>query len=165
MQATQLLGREDPLEKETQPTPVFLPGNRRTEEPGGYSPWGHKRVRYNLEIQQQQIGKASPCILTVGDSDNSLATICPLVLLSEQCGSRGHLLSSHDLGLRSLKPLLLLQREGLGKIKRSRSNFSYSIGSFKILSCQCLPESQTTILLPSVLGLSCHSWATMGQTC
>ena len=37
------LGREDPLEKKWQPTPVLLPGEshggRRLV---GYSPWGHK---------------------------------------------------------------------------------------------------------------------------
>ena len=39
----QCLGWEDPLEKEMQPTPVFLPGEshgRRTLV--GYSPWGRK---------------------------------------------------------------------------------------------------------------------------
>ena len=38
------LGREDPLEKEMQPTPVLLPGKphgRRSLV--GYSPWGHKQ--------------------------------------------------------------------------------------------------------------------------
>ena len=39
------LGWEDPLEKEMQPTPVFLPresyGQRRLE---GYSLWGHKET-------------------------------------------------------------------------------------------------------------------------
>ena len=25
-----------------------------TEEPAGYSPWGHKRVRHNLVTEQQQ---------------------------------------------------------------------------------------------------------------
>ena len=44
MQETRVrsLGQEDPLEKEMQPTPVFLPGEshgwRRLV---GYSPWGH----------------------------------------------------------------------------------------------------------------------------
>ena len=33
----QSLGQEDPLEKEMQSTPVFLPG----ESLVGYSPWGH----------------------------------------------------------------------------------------------------------------------------
>ena len=52
MKETQVgsLGREDPLEEEWQPTPVFLPG-----EPHGYrnllgySAWGHKEldVTYN----------------------------------------------------------------------------------------------------------------------
>ena len=78
-----------------------------------------------FRTQQQQRGKTSPCILTVGDSDNSIATICPLILLSEQCRSRGHLLSSHDLGETQVsKALLLLQRKGLGKTKRSRGGSS-----------------------------------------
>ena len=39
------LGREDPLEKEMQPTPVFLPGKphgRRNLV--GYRPWGRKEL-------------------------------------------------------------------------------------------------------------------------
>ena len=37
MQETQVqsLGREDPLEKDMQPTPVFLPGKSHGEKPGG----------------------------------------------------------------------------------------------------------------------------------
>ena len=49
MQKTQVqsLGREDPLEKEWQPTPVFLPGESRGQRSlVGYSPWGHS-VGYN----------------------------------------------------------------------------------------------------------------------
>ena len=38
----QSLGREDPLEEETQPTPVFLPGESQGQRSlEGYSPWGH----------------------------------------------------------------------------------------------------------------------------
>ena len=53
------LGREDPLEKEMQPTPVFLPGKphgRRTLV--GYSPWGLKesntteRLHFHFQIIQ-----------------------------------------------------------------------------------------------------------------
>ena len=34
---------EDPLEKEMQPTPVFLPGESHGQRSlVGYSPWGHK---------------------------------------------------------------------------------------------------------------------------
>ena len=41
----QTLGREDPLEREWQPTPVFLPGKfRRQRSLSGYSPWGHKEL-------------------------------------------------------------------------------------------------------------------------
>ena len=37
------LGREDPLEKEWQPTPAFLPGESHGQRSqAGYSPWGHK---------------------------------------------------------------------------------------------------------------------------
>ena len=37
------LGREDPLEKEGQPAPVFLPGESHGQRSlVGYSPWGRK---------------------------------------------------------------------------------------------------------------------------
>ena len=37
------LGREDPLEKEMQPTPVFLPGKFHGERSlEDYGPWSHK---------------------------------------------------------------------------------------------------------------------------
>ena len=45
MQETRVLslGQEDPLEKEGQPTPVFLPGKSRGQRGlVGYGPWGHK---------------------------------------------------------------------------------------------------------------------------
>ena len=39
------LGREDPLEKEWQPTPVFMPGKSRGPRSlVGYSPWGCKEL-------------------------------------------------------------------------------------------------------------------------
>ena len=39
----QSLGRGDPLEKEMQSTPVFLPGESHGQRSlAGYSPWGHK---------------------------------------------------------------------------------------------------------------------------
>ena len=38
------LGGEDPLQKEMQPIPVFLPGKSRGQKSRvGYSPWGSKR--------------------------------------------------------------------------------------------------------------------------
>ena len=49
----QSLGQEDPLEKEMQPTPVFLPGKshgRRSLE--DCSLWGHKRVGHDLATKQ-----------------------------------------------------------------------------------------------------------------
>ena len=40
----QSLGQEDPLEKEMEPTPAFLPGKSHGQKSlAGYSPWGHKR--------------------------------------------------------------------------------------------------------------------------
>jgi len=37
------LGREEPLETEWLPTPVFLPGEFHGQRSlAGYSPWGHK---------------------------------------------------------------------------------------------------------------------------
>ena len=45
MQKTQVLSlnREDPLEKEWQPTPVFLSGKSEGQRSqAGYNPWGHK---------------------------------------------------------------------------------------------------------------------------
>ena len=52
----QSLGQEDPLEKEWQPTLVFLlvksPGQKNL---AGYSPWGLKRVRHDLAKQQNDI--------------------------------------------------------------------------------------------------------------
>ena len=42
----QSLGREDPLEKEWQPTPVFLPGESHGQRSlVGYNLWGHKERR------------------------------------------------------------------------------------------------------------------------
>ena len=39
----QSLGQEDPLEEDTQPTPVFLLGESHGQRSlAGYSPWGHK---------------------------------------------------------------------------------------------------------------------------
>ena len=41
----QSLDREDPLEQEMQPSPVFLPGESHGERSlVGYSPWGHKEL-------------------------------------------------------------------------------------------------------------------------
>ena len=49
------LGREDPLEKEVATYSSILACEIPwTEEPGGYSPWGHKRVRYDWVAEQKQ---------------------------------------------------------------------------------------------------------------
>ena len=43
------LGQEDALEKEMQPTPVFLPGKSHGQRSlVGYSPYGCERVRHDL---------------------------------------------------------------------------------------------------------------------
>ena len=43
----QSLGRADPLEKEMQPTPVFLPGKSMTEEPAGPQSVRSQRVGHD----------------------------------------------------------------------------------------------------------------------
>jgi len=51
----QSLGQEDPLEKEMQPTPVFLPGEVHGQRRlVGYNLWGRKRVRHELVTKKQQ---------------------------------------------------------------------------------------------------------------
>ena len=52
MQETRVrsLGREDPLEKEMAPTPVFLPG----ESHGGLQPVGSQRARHDRVTKQPQ---------------------------------------------------------------------------------------------------------------
>ena len=48
----QSLGQEDPLEKEMQPTPVFLPGKSHGwRSLAGYSPWGCKESDTTEKIQ------------------------------------------------------------------------------------------------------------------
>ena len=54
MQA-QSLGREDPLENETQPPPVFLPGKCHGQRTlAGYSPWGCQESDMTERLKQQQ---------------------------------------------------------------------------------------------------------------
>ena len=44
------------LEKEWQPTPVFLPGEFHVQRSlAGYSPWSCKRVRHDLVTKQQKV--------------------------------------------------------------------------------------------------------------
>ena len=50
MQETQvqLLGQEDPLEKEMLPTPAFLSGKSHGQRSlAGYSPWGLRRIGHD----------------------------------------------------------------------------------------------------------------------
>ena len=68
----QSLGQEDPLEKEWQPTLVFLPGKSQGQRSlVGYSPWGHKEsdttdfhfhlaIHYNKLILSEKWA-SSPC--------------------------------------------------------------------------------------------------------
>ena len=49
------LGQEDPLEKKMETHSNMLAWEISwTDEPGGYSPWGHKRVGHDLATKQQQ---------------------------------------------------------------------------------------------------------------
>ena len=57
----QLLGGEDPQEKEIVTHSVFLPGKFHGQRSlAGYSPWGRKRVRFNLASKQQQQSRSRP---------------------------------------------------------------------------------------------------------
>ena len=58
----QSLDQEDPLE-EGMATHSSILALRIpwTEEPGGYSPWGRKRVRHNLATKQQNVIKDRIC--------------------------------------------------------------------------------------------------------
>ena len=48
------LDREDPLEKElTTHSGILAWEIQWTEEPGGYNPWGRKRIGHDLETKQQ----------------------------------------------------------------------------------------------------------------
>ena len=50
------LGGEDPLEEEMATHSTILTWEIPwTEEPGGYSAWGHKKVRQDLVTKQQHI--------------------------------------------------------------------------------------------------------------
>ena len=47
------LGREDPLEREWLPTPVFLPGESHGQRNlAGYSPWGYKESNTTEQLTQ-----------------------------------------------------------------------------------------------------------------
>ena len=49
------LGWEDPLEKEMQPTPVFLPRESHGQRSlVSYSPWSGERVRHDSVTTEQQ---------------------------------------------------------------------------------------------------------------
>ena len=57
----QFLGWEDPLEKEWQPTPVFLPGKSHGERSlVGYSPWGLKESEMTEHAHTYQKASAGP---------------------------------------------------------------------------------------------------------
>ena len=52
------LGQEDLLEEDKwQPTPVLLPGKMPwTEEPAGYSPWGHRELDMTERLNNKSTG-------------------------------------------------------------------------------------------------------------
>ena len=77
-------GQEDALEEETQPTPVFLPGESPwTEEPGGYSPRVAKRqtpLSTHAVVPSLQVRKPSVprfILLTAGNSRARFAPVPP----------------------------------------------------------------------------------------
>ena len=64
------LGQEDPLEKEWQPTPVFLPGiSYGQRNLAGYNPCGHRKSDIATEQQQKlffYISSLPPSLLLLG---------------------------------------------------------------------------------------------------
>ena len=55
----QSLGWADPWRRKWQPTPVFLPGRSQGQRSlEGYSLWGYKSVRYDLETQSVQFSRS-----------------------------------------------------------------------------------------------------------
>ena len=53
-----IFGGKIPWRRKWQPTPAFLLGKSHGHRSlVGYSPWGHKRVRHDLETKQQQQSK------------------------------------------------------------------------------------------------------------
>ena len=76
MQETQVqsLGREDPLEKKWQSTPVLLPGKfHGWRSLVGYSPWGHKELdtTEQLHLLRQHIKKQRHYFVNKGPSSQS----------------------------------------------------------------------------------------------
>ena len=76
----QSLGQEEPLEKERQPTPVFLPGKPHGQRGlVGYSPWGYKGVLQDLATKQQ---KQSPLLQAQVEH---VSTLLSLWLVRTKC--------------------------------------------------------------------------------
>ena len=59
------LGREDPLEKEMQPTPVFLPGESHGQRSlAGCSPWGRKSQTWLSHYTTTTMFLQTPLVLS-----------------------------------------------------------------------------------------------------
>ena len=68
MQETRVrsLGWEDPLEKEMEPTPVFLPGKSHGQRSlVGYSPWGRKESDRTERLHFYFHFQTNPCVPTL----------------------------------------------------------------------------------------------------
>ena len=84
MQKTQVrsLTREDPLEKEMAAHSSVLAWRILwMEEPAGYSPWGCRRVRYDLATKQEQQGKITELgnhhlDVPISDTYDMMSKIC-----------------------------------------------------------------------------------------
>ena len=76
MQETQVLslGWKDPLEKEMQPTPVFLPGEFHGQRRwAGYSPWGWKELDTTEPLTlTKYTAEKIPAVCAVGSAQNLL---------------------------------------------------------------------------------------------
>ena len=87
----QSLGWEDPLEKETATTPVFLSGKSHGQRSlVGYSPWGHKGVGHHLTTKQQDRLQLSEMVRGRGSKEMK----CLLVFGLEQSLNRYNALTS-----------------------------------------------------------------------
>ena len=69
------MGQKDPLEKEMQPTPVFLPRKSHGwHSLVGYSPWGCKSVGHNL-VTKKQTNKQKSYSIHAGSKHNPATVV------------------------------------------------------------------------------------------
>ena len=71
---------EDPLEKEMATHSCLLVWEIPwTEDPGGYSPWGHRKVRHNFATKQQIIMYA--CLYAREHTYEGVSDVCTITYI------------------------------------------------------------------------------------